>query len=72
MLYGRNRPLCAVHGAGRAFVGIRADEFLETFRTLRCSKILYSHKSEYNLCNLSMPVLKSSFCSQYLCELRAV
>ncbi len=26
--YGRNRPLCAVHGAGRAFVGVRADELL--------------------------------------------
>ena len=31
-------------------------------RTLRCSKALRSHKSKYHLCNLSVQILKTSFC----------
>ena len=62
----RNRPPCAIHSASRAFAGILAVELLETGRTLRSSKLLHIHKSEYHLCILPIPFLKSSFDTRIL------
>ena len=54
---GRNRPLCAIHGANRAFAGIRAVELLGIRGTLRSTKILRSRNSEYIPGNLPEAVL---------------
>ena len=39
---GRNRPLCAIHGAGRAFASVHAGELLGLKVTLRSSKLFHS------------------------------
>ncbi len=42
LVTGRNRPLCAVHGAGRAFASVHAGELLGLRVTLKSSKLFHS------------------------------
>ena len=64
---GRNRPLCAIHGANRAFAGIRAVELLGIRGTLRSTKILRSRNSEYIPSNLPEAVL-AGFTGRLSCD----
>ena len=56
---GRNRPLCAFRGAVRASAGIPAVGLPEIDGTLRSSKILHIHKSEYRRRDLPFTTLKT-------------
>ncbi len=60
-VFGRKHPLCAIRGAVRVFAGILACELLQIDGTLRNSKILHIHKSEYTLRYLAVTILKTQY-----------
>ena len=41
-------------------------DYWESDRTLRCSMVLHSHKSKYNVCNLLTQTLKTWVCSNIM------